>query len=329
MITGKTILVTGAGNIGGQMSEYLCQNNRVIVLGYGADRLDGYYAIKGIAGDIGEKRVVDEVFGQYLPDIVIHTAALTNIPKSYEAPEDYVRANCIGTHNVLASVRAHTPDARVVYFSTAEIFGRNYSTYAGNKLIDKSDPQDVDNFCFQYEGTALGAYNVYGATKLYCQNIVDMEVANGMKAVSLICFNVEGPNRMGDFLTKKVVKYIGELYRGETDQKLKLGDLSAKRDWLYVTDCIGAILPACCTTEYGRYCLASGELHSVEEFVEKAFLSIGRDYRDYVQIDRALVRKVDRPNVRGKNDKIKNIGWAQQVSFDQMVSELVKAELDV
>lgn len=322
---GRKILLTGSGNIGSHLYRALGQNNDITVVSYGGCQ-EGIN--KCIHGDIGEKRVINEAFKQCLPEVIIHTAALTNIPQSYVKKDEFLRANCIATHNIIGAIKEYCPESELIYFSTAEIFGQNYNKYEGGQIKGSSDPAQIDSFSFQYEETNLGANNPYGATKLYCQNIIDIEVEHGLKAYSLICFNVEGPNRVGDFLTKKVVKYIGDLYRNGFTEKLKLGNIDSTRDWLYVEDVPSAIDSLTGSGKYGKYCLSSGAAHSVRDFIKLAFECISKNYLDYIEIDRALVRKNDRPNVWGMNNKIKSMGWAQTVSFENIVKKLVTHELN-
>jgi GDPmannose 4,6-dehydratase len=198
---------------------------------------------------------------------------------------------------------------RFVQASSAEIFG----------LPDRS-PQDED--------TPVRPANPYGAAKAFAHLMVDVYRHRGLHATSLVLYNHESPRRPAQFVTRKITAGVAAISRGAAST-LTLGNLAATRDWGWAPDFVDAMVLAARAGTARDYVVATGESHSVEEFVAAAFRCVGiDDWSAYVEVDPALLRPVDAAELVGDPSRIRHdLGWAPTVGFEDVVRRMVEADL--
>jgi GDPmannose 4,6-dehydratase len=198
---------------------------------------------------------------------------------------------------------------RFVQASSAEVFGDA-----------EQAPQD--------ERTPLRTTNPYGVAKVFAHQLVGVYRAQGMHAVSAILYNHESPRRPPTFVTRKITRTAARIARG-LEHELVLGNLDARRDWGWAPDYVDAMLRAARHTCAGDYVVATGEAHSVREFVAAAFARAGvTDWEDRVRVDQAFVRPVDAVQQVGDATRARTeLGWSPTVTFDELVGRMVDADL--
>jgi GDPmannose 4,6-dehydratase len=143
-----------------------------------------------------------------------------------------------------------------------------------------------------------------------------------------ILFNHESPRRGIEFVTKKITDGVARIHAGRS-KELRLGNLDAKRDWGYAADYVEAMWLMLQQDAPDDYVVATGESHSVREFVEMAFSSVGLDWRDHVKMDERFMRPAEVPELRGDASKAREaLGWAAKTSFEELVEMMVEADVE-
>ena len=245
------------------------------------------------------------------PHEVYNLASVSFVPASWEEPVQTAEFAAVGATALLESIRHVDASIRFYQASSSEIFG--------------AEPRETP----QTETTPLSPLTPYGVAKAYAHFITgSYRHRYGLHASAGILYNHESPRRPLDFVPRKVALAAAEISLGLRGE-VWLGDLSARRDWGYAGDYVRAMWLMLQQDEPGDYVIASGESHSVEELVTCAFEHVGLDWRDYVQIDESLRRgKAELHDLVGDPSKARErLGWTPTVSFRELVSLLVDAEL--
>jgi GDPmannose 4,6-dehydratase len=179
----------------------------------------------------------------------------------------------------------------------------------------------------QTEETPFHPRSPYGVSKVFSYWITrNYREAYGMFAVNGILFNHESPRRGPTFVTRKITRAVGAILRGEQNE-LRLGNLEAKRDWGYAKDYMDGAWQMLQADEPDDFVLATGETHSVAEFLAEAFGHAGLDWRDYVQIDERYFRPAEVDLLIGDYSKAKKkLGWEPTVRFAELVRMMVDAD---
>ena len=266
--------------------------------------------IELVEGDLTDQSSLDYAMRRVKPDEVYNLAAQSFVGTSWTQPVLTGDVTGLGVIRVLESVRNNCPDSRVYQASSSEMFGKVIET-----------PQN--------ENTPFYPRSPYGFAKVYgywaCINYREsygMHVSNG------ILFNHESPRRGIEFVTRKITDAVARIKLGMIDE-LRLGNLDAKRDWGYAGDYVEAMWLMLQQEEPDDYVIATGETHSVREFVEQAFESVGLDWEKYVVIDPKFVRPAEVELLLGDASKAKRIlGWEPKVKFEELVSMMVKADME-
>jgi GDPmannose 4,6-dehydratase len=341
--TGKVALITGAtGQDGAYLAEFLLAKGYQVhgvkrrSSSFNTARVDHLYHDpheKGVAfdlhyGDVTDATNIIRIVQQTQPDEIYNLAAQSHVLVSFETPEYTANADGLGTLRLLEAIRILGRERRTRFYqaSTSEMFG----------LV-----QEVP----QKETTPFRPRSPYGAAKVYAHWItVNYREAYGMHASNGILFNHESPVRGETFVTRKISRAVAAIELGFQD-KLFLGNLDAARDWGHARDYVEGMWLILQQAEPDDYVLATGESHTVREFVEKAFAHVGRKIvwrgsgkdeqgvdavngRVLVEIDRRYFRPTDVDSLLGDTSKaLAKLGWRHKTTFDALVTEMVEADL--
>ena len=246
------------------------------------------------------------------PDEIYHLAAMSFVGASFENPIATFQVNTLSTIMILETVRELCPDAKVYFAASSEMFGKTG--------IEAKRPLNENDVFKPLSPYAVSKVASYWICKIY-REAYDMFIVNG------ILFNHESPLRGLEFVTRKISNEVAKIALG-LSKELRLGNLQAKRDWGYAPDYVYGMWLMLQQKEPDDYILATGEAHSVKEFVEKAFDIVGLDWQDYVKIDKRFMRPLDVPCLIGDYSKAKQkLGWEPKVKFDELVRIMVNEDL--
>ncbi len=316
----KTALITGiTGQDGGYLAELLLNEGYRVV---GAERrasnrnrerldeLGVTEALEFVDFDLADSGNIVRVLERIEPDEVYNLAAQSFVALSFEQPIMTGDVTGIGVTRILEAIRAVNPGIRFYQASSSEMFGK---------------VQAVP----QHEGTPFHPRSPYGVAKVYGHWItVNYREAFGLHASSGILFNHESPLRGPEFVTRKISLAVARIQRGQ-QRELRLGNLDAKRDWGYAREYVAGMHAMLQRAEPGDYVLATGETHSVGEFVEAAFGAAGLTWQDFVVIDPAFLRPAEVDLLIGDASKAKaELGWAPKTTFRELVALMVEADLE-
>jgi GDPmannose 4,6-dehydratase len=242
------------------------------------------------------------------PAEVYNLAAQSFVPTSWRQPVLTAEFTAIGVTRILEAVRAVDPEIRFYQASSSEMFG-------------KADPP-------QNEQTPFHPRSPYGVAKVYGHHItVNYRESYGLFAASGIFFNHESPRRGVEFVTRKISDGVARIKLGLASE-LRLGNLEARRDWGFAGDYVDAMWRMLQQDEPRDYVIATGEAHTVGEFVDRAFDHVGLDPERHVVIDPLFVRPAEVDHLVGDAAKARaELGWEPRVSFRELVEMMVDADL--
>jgi GDPmannose 4,6-dehydratase len=279
-------------------------------------------------GDLTDGTSLIRIIQEVRPAEIYNLAAQSHVQVSFETAEYTANADAIGTLRLLEAIRILGLEGRVKFYqaSTSEMYGK---------------VQQVP----QSETTPFYPRSPYGAAKLYAYWItVNYREAYGMHASNGILFNHESPLRGETFVTRKITRGVAAIANGQEDQ-LFLGNLDATRDWGHARDYVEGIWLMLQQAEPDDYVLATGESHSVREFVEGAFAHIGRQIvwrgkgveeigmddkssQPLVSIDPRYFRPTEVDQLLGNPAKAKRkLGWTHRIGFNQLVAEMMELDM--
>ena len=243
------------------------------------------------------------------PHEIYNLAAMSFVPASWDQPLLTGDYNSMGVTRLLEAIRQIDSTIKLYQASSSEMYGR---------------VREVP----QTELTPFYPRSPYGVSKVFGHYItVNYRESYGMFAVSGILFNHESPRRGLEFVTRKVSDGVARIKLGLADS-LALGNLDACRDWGFAGDYVHAMWMMLQQDRADDYVIATGVTHSVRQLVEAAFAHVGLDWQAYVRIDPAFLRPAEVDHLIGDAAKAKRIlGWAPTVSFAQLVSMMVDADI--
>ncbi|HWR21093.1 MAG TPA: GDP-mannose 4,6-dehydratase [Verrucomicrobiae bacterium] len=252
------------------------------------------------------------VFHAVQPEECYHLAAQSFVATSFEDEFSTMQTNITGTHHVLSALKDCAPQCRVYFAASSEMFGQVASS-----------PQD--------ESTPFHPRSPYGISKVAGFDLTRYyREAHHLHASSGILYNHESPRRGLEFVTRKITSTVARIHIGLTDQ-LELGNLDARRDWGHSRDYVQAMHLMLQQDTPDDYVIATGEQHSVLDFVREAFRCVGIDWQEamqYVTINPAFFRPADVETLCGDASKAKRIlGWKPTTSFTQFVREMVESDI--
>jgi len=282
-------------------------------------------------GDIRDMGNITNIISKVKPKYILNFAAMSHVKVSFELENDTFQTNTLGVLNVLQAVRALGLEkyTRVYNACTTEVYG---NVTDGKVLLD--------------ERTEKLPVSPYGVSKLAAFHLSNMyRDAYGMFVVCSILGNHEGPRRGHTFVTQKIAKYVAEYSKGRKTIPLKLGNLDSTRDWGYAPDYIEGIWKMMTAEKPDNYVLATGETHSVREFVELAFREIGLEIEwrgvgleeigickttgeTLVTVSDKYFRPIDIEHLIGDSSKAqKELGWYPKTGFNELVQIMVNYHL--
>jgi len=246
---------------------------------------------------------------QYKPDEIYNLAAQSHVRVSFDTPAETAEVVGMGTLKLIEAARNVCPEARIYQASSSEMFGDN-----------PENPQS--------ETTRLMPASPYACAKVFAHNICrNYRESYGMHISSGILFNHESPRRGETFVTRKITRAAASIKLG-LQNKLYLGNLEAKRDWGYAGDYVEAMWLMLQQDVPDDYVIATGETHTVEEFLVEVFDYAGLNVSDYVEIDERLFRPHEVPLLLGDPTKAKEkLGWEPRVKFKELARMMYDEDL--
>lgn len=253
---------------------------------------------------------VFRVMASVKPDEIYHLAAQSFVSYSFEDEFSTLNTNINGTHYMLAAFREVAPQARFYFAGSSEMFGESEVT-----------PQN--------EHTPFHPRSAYGISKVAGFDLTrNYREAYGLHASTGILFNHESPRRGFEFVTRKITSHVAKIKLGLAGE-LKLGNLEARRDWGHAADYVRAMWLMLQQAAPDDYVIATGETHTVREFLEEAFGAVGLDHTKYVVSDPQFYRPAEVTLLLGDCSKAKRVlGWNYSKSFRELVREMVKADVE-
>jgi GDPmannose 4,6-dehydratase len=341
--SGKVALIAGVtGQDGAYLAEFLLSKGYVVhgvkrrSSSFNTERLDHLIHDpheEGVSfhlhyGDVTDATNIIRIVQEIQPDEIYNLAAQSHVLVSFETPEYTANADAIGTLRLLEAIRILGLEHKTRFYqaSTSELFGK---------------VQEVP----QNETTPFYPRSPYAAAKLYAHWItINYREAYGFHASNGILFNHESPIRGETFVTRKITRAVASIQYG-LQQTLFLGNLDATRDWGHSRDFVEGMWLMLQQEQPDDYVLATGEAHSVREFVEKAFTHVGSSLvwrgsgaeekgvdkstgRVLVEVDARYFRPTEVDSLLGDSSKARaKLGWRHTTTFDQLVREMVDADM--
>jgi GDPmannose 4,6-dehydratase len=340
----RSALITGAtGQDGAYLADFLLKKGYTVhgikrrSSSFNTGRVDHLYQDPHATnlsfilhyGDMTDATNLIRIIQDTQPDEIYNLAAQSHVQVSFETPEYTANADALGPLRLLEAIRILKMGERVRFYqaSTSELYGM---------------VQEIP----QRETTRFYPRSPYAAAKLYAYWItVNYREAYGLHASNGILFNHEGPTRGETFVTRKITRAVAAIKLGRQDT-LFLGNLDAKRDWGHARDYVEGMWRIVQHSEPDDYVLATGEMHSVREFVERAFAQVDKqiEWRGHgveetgidaatgnviVRIDPRYFRPTEVDLLIGDASKARSkLGWYHKVSFEQLVAEMVASDLE-
>jgi GDPmannose 4,6-dehydratase len=271
------------------------------------DRIQIHY------GEITDSNFITNLVNKLQPDEIYNLGAQSHVHYSFASPRATAEATGIAPLYLLEAIRENQ--------------------MAGNKLIKFYQASSSEMFgkvqeIPQKETTLLWPRSPYGCAKVYAHYLtINYRESYNLFACSGILFNHEGERRGTDFVTRKISLAVAKIKLG-LQHELVLGNIAAKRDWGYAGDYVEGMWRMLQHEVPGDYILATGETHSIKEFLEIAFARVGLNWEDYVKTDAQFIRPAEVDQLLGDSTKAKEIlGWTPRISFVELVHLMVDADL--
>jgi GDPmannose 4,6-dehydratase len=283
---------------------------------FNTERIDHLYLdphVNGVKlflhfGDLSDSASLTRLLHDLHPDEVYHLGAQSHVRVSFDIPEYTGDITALGTTRLLEAIRECAPKARFYQASSSEMYG-----------LVQAVPQRED--------TPFYPRSPYGAAKVYSYWMtVNYRESYGLHASNGILFNHESPRRGETFVTRKITRALARIKAG-IQKELFLGNLDARRDWGYAPEFVEAMWRMLQQDKGDDYVVATGETHSVREFLEEAFRCVDLDWEQYVKIDPRYFRPAEVELLIGDASKAKRIlGWHAQTTFKELVRIMVEAD---
>lgn len=307
-----------------------------------------------VEGDVIDAHNVNWLIHTHQPSECYNLAAQSHVGTSFKQPMLTWKVNAEGVMNILEAIRCYHPATRFYQASTSEMFGSNYSTKNTwkNEVEYLAMKEEERTMNYQNENTPFAPCSPYAVAKLAAHNMVDVyRNSYGIHASCGILFNHESELRGEQFVTRKITKWIGEFdswrnsiqgapigYEFKAEHivnpyddkikfpKLRLGNIDARRDWGHAKDYVEAMWLMLQQDKPDDYVVATGETHSIRQFLDVAFKIIGiNNWEDYIYIDPKFYRPNDVEFLLGLPDKAERVlGWKRKIDFENLVEIMVQ-----
>jgi GDPmannose 4,6-dehydratase len=317
----KTAFVTGVtGQDGSYLVEFLLKKGykvigmkrRTSILS--TDRIDHLYENKNFIleyGNLNDSGCLHRLLLKYQPDEIYNLAAQSHVRVSFETPEETADFVAMGVLRLFEAARNACPNAKIYQASSSEMFGDN-----------PTFPQN--------EETRLLPASPYACSKVFAHNLCrNYRESYGMHISSGILFNHESPRRGETFVTRKITMAAAKIKLG-LQEKLYLGNLDAKRDWGFAGDYVEAMWLMTQQKSPDDYVIATGETHTVKEFLEVVFKHAEIEVEKHVEIDQRLFRPHEVPLLLGDYSKAKNaLSWEPKTKFKELAIMMFEEDLKI
>lgn len=321
----KKALITGiTGQDGSYLAELLLEKGYEVhgiirrSSSFNTERIDHLYSDPHINdvrmflhyGDLSDSSNLSRLLEKIQPNEIYNLAAQSHVRVSFDMPEYTADVVGLGTIRILDAIKETHIKTKFYQASTSELYGKVVET-----------PQT--------EKTPFYPRSPYACAKLYSYWItVNYRESYDMYACNGILFNHESPRRGETFVTKKITHAIAKILKKEQD-KLYLGNLDAKRDWGYAKDYVEAMWLMLQQEKADDYVIATGETHSVKEFLDETFGLVGLDWKKYVEIDARYYRPAEVDLLLGDPTKAKEkLGWKPKTTFKELVKIMLEYDLN-
>ena len=320
----KKALITGiTGQDGSYLAELLLGKGYIVhgvirrASSFNTERLDPIYKdphrndvrLFLHYGDLADSVVTSTLIAEIQPDEIYNLAAQSHVRVSFDIPEYTGDVTAMGTTRILEAARKAAPKARFYQASSSEMFG-----------LAQEMPQR--------ETTAFYPRSPYGAAKVYSYWMtVNYRDSYNLHASNGILFNHESPRRGETFVTRKITRAVARIKAG-VQKKLYLGNLDAKRDWGYAPEFVEAMWLMLQQDKPDDYVVATGETHTIRDFLDLSFGHAGLEWQKYVEIDPKYYRPAEVDVLIGDASKAKKqLGWVPKTKFPELVRIMTDADI--
>ena len=321
-MTARRALITGiTGQDGSYLAELLLEKGyevhgivRRVALEDPAHRL---VRLRGVldrvqlhGGSLESYASLFDVITQVRPDECYHLAAQSFVSYAFEDEFSTLNTNINGTHFILSAVRRAAPECRFYFAGSSEMFGNAPETP-------------------QRETTPFFPRSSYGISKVAGFHLTrNYREAYGLHASNGILFNHESPRRGFEFVTRKITSGVARIRAGQ-QQKVRLGNLDARRDWGHARDYVRAMWLMLQQERPGDYVVATGRSATVRDFARLAFACVGLEWEPHVEVDPRFFRPAEVTVLQGDASLARRaLGWEPQTTLEQLVEEMVRADVD-
>jgi GDPmannose 4,6-dehydratase len=321
----KKALITGiTGQDGSYLAELLLKKGYEVwgiirrSSSFHTGRIDHLYVdphkkpkLRLVYGDLTDGSNLSSIIKQVEPDEIYNLGAQSHVRVSFDNPIYTVNTDALGTLRLLEAIRSNNKNVRFYQASSSEMYGKV-----------KESPQT--------EKTPFYPRSPYGCAKVYSYwQTVNYREAYGIFACNGILFNHESPRRGETFVTRKITRAATRIKLG-LQNKLYLGNLDAKRDWGFAGDYVEAMWLILQTDEPDDYIIATGQSHSVKEFLDEVFGHLELDWKKYVELDERYLRPSEVDTLCGDASKAqKKLGWKPKVTFKELARMMTDADMQL
>jgi GDPmannose 4,6-dehydratase len=312
-MTSKSALITGITGMDGRLLADLLLSKGYNVFGlYRNNQAKTFIPIERVSyieADLSNLPPLDELFIGYHFDEIYNLGAQTFINPSWEDPEYTLNVNCLSIIKFLNYIKDYSPKTKFFSASSSEIFSGT-----------SESPQN--------ENTPYAPTSPYGTSKVFANNIIkNYREKYNIFACSGILYTHEDVTRNEYYVSKKISKGVAEINLGISDSII-LGDIDASRDWLSAKDVVRAIWMILQQESPRDFVISSGVSRTIKDFISSSFETVNiSDWEKYISIDQDLIRSKQKVKIVGDNSDLSSIGWSPEISFHQMVEELVLHEV--